>query len=306
MIVFRTAKWTTWARYVGRPLAALFLFDLAVVSAYLFAGWKWLSLPDIPLSIFGGMLGVIAGFRNASAYARWWEARTLWGAIVNYSRTFGREVLTMIEAPVERESGQFEVTAVQRSLVLSQIGFVHALRNRLRGTPPWDELEGLIAQPEIERLRNRSNVPLAIQQNIAATIADCYRRGWLENIGWVSLDKTLSALMDSQGASERIKYTPIPLLYDFFIRWFTRLYCLLLPLGMVGSLGILTPLGSSFVGFIFLTLDQIGRDLEAPFENLPNDVPLTAISRTIEIDLKQMIGVRDIPEPVVPVDGILC
>jgi putative membrane protein len=111
--------------------------------------------------------------------------------------------------------------------------------------------------------------------------------------------------MDCQGASERIKNTPMPILYDFFIRRFIGIYCLLLPLGMVASLRLLTPIGSTFVGFIFLALDQIGRDLEAPFENLPHDVALTAISRTIEINLKQMIGDAEIPEPLAPVGEIL-
>jgi putative membrane protein len=94
-------------------------------------------------------------------------------------------------------------------------------------------------------------------------------------------------------------------MYDMFIRRFINIYCLLLPLGMVASLRLLTPVGSTFVGFIFLALDQIGRDLEAPFENLPHDVALTAITRTIEIDLKQMIGAPDVPRPLTAIDGVL-
>jgi len=189
--------------------------------------------------------------------------------------------------------------------VYLQIAYVHALRNHLRGTAPWADLAGLIPAEEMECLRNQSNVPLAIQQKMGAIFAQCYRDGWIDAIRWVNLDRTLSTLMDYQGASERIKNTPMPRMYDMFIRFFIDIYCMLLPLGMVASLGMLTPFGSTLVGFIFLALDKIGRDLEAPFENLPNDISLSAISRNIEINLKQMIGEREVPQPVAPVDGIL-
>jgi putative membrane protein len=297
VIVIQNAKLATLSNYIGRPLALLFALDVAIAVAYVFAGWKWMALPDVPLSIFGGVIGVLAGFRNASAYARWWEARIIWGAIVNSSRSFAREVLTMIEGP--------EICDMKRRLVLLQIAYVHTLRNHLRGTLPWAELQGLMPGQEIECLKLEKNVPLSIQQKMASILAQCHRRGWIDAIRWASLDKTLSSLMDSQGASERIKNTPMPRMYDLFIRLFITIFCLLLPLGMVESLGLWTPIGSTLVGFIFMALDKIGRDLETPFDNLPNDIPLTAISRTIEINLKQMIGERELPEPVVPVHGIL-
>src|SRR6476646_4065796 len=98
MIVVKNATLQTLSSYIGRPLAVLFLVDAAVAAAYVFGQWTWLALPEVPLSILGGVIGVIAGFRNASAYARWWEARTVWGAVVNNSRSFAREVLTMVTA----------------------------------------------------------------------------------------------------------------------------------------------------------------------------------------------------------------
>jgi putative membrane protein len=305
MIITKSPKLGTLVGYVGRPLALLFTFDIVIAVAYVFAGWKWLALPDIPLSIFGGVIGVIAGFRNASTYARWWEARTIWGGIVNNSRSFAREVLSLIAVPGAGEAAEPKLTEVKRKLVLLQVAYVHALRNHLRDSPPWHDLAGLISEDDMERLRIYNNVPLAIQQNISSLVAQCYQLGWIDTIRWVSLDRTLSVLMEFQGAAERIKNTPMPPLYDMFIRRFITIYCLLLPLGMVASLKLLTPVGSTFVGFIFLVLDRIGRDLETPFENLIHDCPLTAITRTVEINLKQMIGETDIPEPLAPVEGIL-
>src|SRR4051794_9966846 len=138
------------------------------MAAYVFGGWTWLALPDAPLSIFGGVIGVLAGFRNTSAYARWWEARTIWGGIVNSSRSFARQVLAMISAPDTNHAAHSEIDNVKRRLVLLQIAWVHALRNHLRGTPLWDEIADLITEDEMQHLKSQSNVPLAIQQNIAA------------------------------------------------------------------------------------------------------------------------------------------
>jgi putative membrane protein len=305
MVVTEGVRLKSLASYIRQPLAALLVFDVVIAVAYVFGGWKWLALPDVPLSIFGGVIGVIAGFRNSSAYARWWEARTIWGAVVNSSRSFAREILTMLVVRGDDPSAERELTDTKRRLVLLQIAYVHALRCHLRGVPLGPELSGLICERELESIRTQSNIPLAIQQNLASIVAECYARGWIDEIRWVRVDETLSTLMDCQGASERIKNTPMPRLYDVFIRLFINIFCVLLPLGMVGSLGLWTPLGSALVGFMFLSLDDIGRALETPFENLPNDISLTAITRTIEINLKQMIGETEIPEPLAEVDGVL-
>jgi putative membrane protein len=283
----------------------LLALDVAVALGYVFGGWTWLAVPDVPLSIFGAVIGVVAGFRNTSAYSRWWEARIVWGAVVNNSRSFAREVLTMITPPRPDPALEGDLEQTKRRLVLLQIAWVHALRNHLRRTPLWPDLTSLIPEQDIACLKSHDNIPLAIQQMQAEIISQCMRRGWIDEIRWATLDRTLSSLMDCQGASERIKNTPMPRIYDFFIRLFINIFCIVLPVGMVASLGLGTPIGSALVGFMFLALDKIGRDLETPFENLPQDVPLTAISRTVEINLKQMIGENSLPEPLVPVNGVL-
>ncbi|MEO8129339.1 MAG: bestrophin family ion channel [Bryobacteraceae bacterium] len=119
------------------------------------------------------------------------------------------------------------------------------------------------------------------------------------------MDRTLYDLMASQGGAERIKNTPLPKQYDFFVMLFVQVYCLLLPVGMVKDLGWFTPLGSSIVGFMFLARDRIGRSLEDPFDNDAYDVPLTTITKTIEINLRQMLGETDLPQQEAPVNGVL-
>jgi putative membrane protein len=304
MLVGNGTSAGTLVRYVGRPLLLLFALDVVVAVAYVFAGWKWVALPDIPLSIFGGVIGVIAGFRNTSAYSRWWEARTIWGGIVNNSRSFARELLSLKFSEDDREPGS-DLCPSKRALVLDQVAYVHALRHHMRGTSPWADLADYFTEEEIACFKRQANVPLAIQLRMSSIIARWLRVGRIDSVQWVCLDKTLSNLMDCQGASERIKNTPMPRLYDYFLRRFIEMYCVLLPLGMVANLGLLTPIGSTLIGFIFLALDQIGRDLEAPFENRPYDVALTSITRGIETNLKQMIGEARLPDAVIPIDGVL-
>ena len=118
------------------------------------------------------------------------------------------------------------------------------------------------------------------------------------------MSDTMTQLANMQGGAERIKNTPMPRQYNYFPRLFVQVFCVLLPLAMVSDLGLATPLGSTAVGFIFLALDRVGRDLEDPFENTVYDVPMTSITRTIEINLNSLLG-RQGPEPVAPVDGVL-
>jgi ion channel-forming bestrophin family protein len=306
MIVPAGATLRSMLRSIRRPLAILFTFDIIVAVAYVYGGMTWLSLPHVPLSILGGAIGAIIGFRNNSSYQRWWEGRILWGSIVNYSRTFARQALTMIVVPGDRGEADLDrARAIQHRLVLLQVAYVHSLRCHLRGQPAWQDLTPFYTGPQIEAFRSQRNVPVCIQQEMSALLAECHEQGWIDSMRWTCMDQSLAALMNAQGGAERIKNTPMPRQYDFFPQLFVSAYCVLLPLGIVANLQLLTPIGSSLVGLIFLALDQIGRDLENPFENREHDVPLTSVSKTIEINLKQLLGREDTPTPEKAVDGVL-
>jgi putative membrane protein len=290
-------------QYVGLPLLSLALFDLVVVVAYKALHWDWVALPHIPLALYGSAIGIIVAFRNNSAYARWWEARTLWGSIVNNSRSWARQVLTGLRAAGGEASG--DLKAMQVRMVYHQIAYVHALRQHLRGLEPWDELKALLPEAELRGLEGQRNIPLALQQRMAVMLDECLERGWMDPMQWRAMDETLNDLIDAQGGSERIKNTPMPKQYDYFPQLFVQMYCVMLPLAMVTNMGWFTPLGSTLVGFIFLALDKIGRDLEDPFDNTIYDVPLTSISRGIEIGLRQMLGETELPPPEKPIAGVL-
>ena len=291
-------------QYIGGPLALLLLYDIVVVVAYVYFGQHWLALPHLQLSIGGGALGVILGFRNNACYARWWEARTLWGRIVNYSRCVGRQAVSYMSAD-DRPQDHEQVRDVQRRIVYYQIAYVNALRCQLRGQEPWPELEPFLSCGEIHSLRDTKNAAAEIQRRMALLLQNSCRRGWLGALQLALLDNSLTELANAQGGCERLKNTPMPKQYDYFPRLLVHVYCTLLPLGIVASLGLLTPIGSSLLGFVFQALEKIGRDLEHPFNNGVHDVALTSICRTIEINLKQYLGETDLPAPLKPVRGVL-
>jgi putative membrane protein len=227
----------------------------------------------------------------------------LWGALVNNSRSWARQVTTVMMPLSDAEAR--ELKEYQRRLVYHQIAYVHALRQHLRGLEPWEELTPLLSEREISELRDEKNVPLAIQQQMGALLRECQSRGWIDMAHWRALDNNLDDLVDAQGGAERIKNTPMPKQYEYFPQLFVQIYCMVLPLALVTNMGWLTPLGSTLVGFIFLALDKIGRDLEDPFENSIYDVPLTAITTTIDVNLRQLLGETALPPAQKPIHGVL-
>jgi putative membrane protein len=290
--------------YVGRPLLLLFLWDVFVVFGYLVLGWEWLASRSLPLALYGSAIGVIVGFRNNSAYGRWWEARTLWGQIVNNSRSLARQACTTFR-PAAGENDLGAVREATKRLIYYQIAYVHALRQQLRGLAPWEEIARFVDLPELNSLRAEKNVPLAIQQRIGRFLREARERDWVDGLEWQAMDRNLDDLADAQGGAERIKSTPMPKQYDYFPMLFVQIFCVLLPMGLVEQLGWFTPLGSTLVGFMFLALDKIGRDLEDPFDNTIYDVPLTAITTNIEINLRQLLGETNLPAVAEPVKGVL-
>jgi putative membrane protein len=234
----------------------------------------------------GAALSIFLAFRTKSAYDRWWEARTLWGGLVNSSRTIARQALTLMHSNEQSHELRF----TQRQLVLLQICYVHALRCHLRNQNPHPELRGRLDSDTLDFVRTHRNVPAALLLRMGQLLQHSFNRGWLDTYRWTAMDKTLTELTDIQGGCERIKTTPLPKQYDYFPRVLVTFFCLMLPFGLVEGLGLLTPIASTSLSFIFITLDRIGRDIETPFENTVHDTPMTSLSRTIEINLRQLMG----------------
>lgn len=278
------------ARHVGPMLTVLAAYDVLVTVLYVKLGWRWIGINELPLPLLGSALVLVVTLRNNAAYARWWEARGLWGSVVNNARSLMRGLALYAVDP-----------GLQERLVRLQIGYVLALRCHLLRQPPWEAASIYVEAGALPRLKAATNAPVAIQMEMARLMAG----SGLDSVALAALNDTMSALMDAQGGLERIKNTPLPMHYLQFPLVFSRAYCLLLPLGLLGDLGIVTPIGSTLIGFMFLALDRIGQDLQDPFEGTVHDVPMRAIARTIEIDLLQGIGAAGVPGAVVPENGVL-
>ncbi|MGC4050757.1 MAG: bestrophin family ion channel [Paludibaculum sp.] len=287
---------------VSQRLILLLCFDISISVLYTFGGLTFLATPSIPLAPMAGALSIFLAFRTNSAYGRWWEARTLWGGLVNSSRTFARQALTLIDST----GGDMScVTDLRNLLVRLQISFVRALRCHLRRQNPFPELERLLPPEITSRLRSHANVPSAILLESASVLRKAKEEGRLDSYRWIALENTLTELTNILGGCERIKNTPLPRQHDYFPRILVMVFCVLLPFALVEGLQMLTPIASTLISFIFVALDTVGREIETPFDNTVHDTPMTSLTRTIEINLFQQLGERRVPAEVHPVDGFV-
>jgi putative membrane protein len=278
---------------VWKPLLLLFVWDVIVTVTYFVLPFR---APSLPLTLFGSVLALVLGFRDNSAYQRWWEGRVLWGSMINASRSLARATRNFLPDP--------EAHDLKRSIVLRHIAYVNALRCQLRKQTPDPEVLRFLSKGEAEPALARVNTANGLLDGTGRRIADAQRKGWIDSIQQTQMESVLVDIANAQGGMERVKNTPLPNQYRFFPTLFTHLFCILLPIGLVESLGFATPLGSTVAGLMFLAVLQIGDDLVDPFANTVHDVPLSAMCRTIEIDLLQAIG-DEAPEPLKPDHGIL-
>jgi putative membrane protein len=285
MIVTAAPSFRQIIREVWKPLALLFVWDVIVTITYFVLPFK---APSLPLTLFGSALALFLGFRSNSAYQRWWEARGLWGLMINASRSLARQARNYLPE---------EAIDMKRSIVLRQIAYVNALRCQLRRQSPDDEVLRFLSRGEADFALARTNVANGIVDGTGRRINTAREKGWLDTIQQTSMESVLIDIANAQGGMERLKNTPLPSQYRFFPTLFTHMLCILLPIGLVETLGFATPLGSTIAGLMFLAVLAIGDDLVDPFANTPHDVPLTAMCRTIEIDLLQAIG-DEAPKPM--------
>lgn len=280
-------------REIWKPLVVLFVWDVTVTATYYVLPF---TAPSLPLTLFGSALALVLGFRSNSAYQRWWEGRGLWGAMINASRSLARQARNFLPE---------EATDLKRTIVLRQIAYVNALRCQLRRQKPDDDVLRFLSDGEASFALARTNVANGIVDGTGRRIDLARREGWLDTIQQTAMENILVDIANAQGGMERLKNTPLPNQYRFFPMVFTHLVCILLPIGLVETLGFATPLGSTIVGLMFLAILAIGDDLVDPFANTLHDVPLSAMCRTIEIDLLQSIG-DEAPAPLTPdKDGVL-
>jgi ion channel-forming bestrophin family protein len=293
--------------YVWQPL----LYATGVAGVVVVAQQAWgtarLAAPVAPIGTLGAALAIFVALRNNPSYARWWEARTVWGNLQGSSRVLARQLVAVTDNAIAAGTGggRDEVLAYRRELVLRVAAFAHALRVQLRGTEEWDRLRPLLPAAEFDALAGLTNRPNAILQALSIRLKDGVRAGIVGQFDPITLEPNVVALNAAAASCERIKSTPTPRQYDFFTRAAVVVFATLLPFGLASVVPAdqwwwLVVLSVALSG-VFIVLERAGAVIDTPFENRVTDVALTAITTDIERDLRQQLHdpVLPAPEPVV-------
>lgn len=268
----------------------IFLAAATVVAVVHIHLWPGAKIPPLPLAIVGGALGIFVSFRTNSAYARWWEGRQLWGRLVNASRMFCSQAIAYL--PQDGEG-----RALAQRMVRRHIAYVHALRAalRLQDVLADTDVASFLTDEEKKALGKESNVNHALCHRNIEDVALAARQGWIDGSQLLAFDETLRTVLDVQGGCERIKKTPLPRGYAFIAERLIWTFGGLFPLAMVNELGWFVIPVNALVCLAFTLISEAGRVLEDPFTMFWNGLPLTALSRTIEVNLRQRLGEENLP-----------
>jgi putative membrane protein len=321
---YRLLESIYWTR---RDVYVLVLIGTIPTILYQVFNWHWLAIPWLPVTLVGTAAAFLVGFRNTQTYNRLWEARQIWGAIVNTSRSWGM----LVKACVHNDEG------AHRELLYRHCGWLTALRHQLREPRSWesmekprnrefrqgfsvpeyqialgDDLKPYLSPAEWSYIMDKKNRATQLLVRQSEHLARLQKEGRIDPLNFVELERLLIDLYEQQGKCERIKNFPYPRQFASVNLYFVWLLVILLPFGMLNefrSFGEhftwLTIPFTVIVGWVFTMLESIGVATENPFEGGPNDVPISALSRTIEIDLRDMMDETDLPQPLVAVNKIL-
>ena len=250
---------------------------------------------SIPLSVpmvLGTVLSLLLAFKSNQAYDRWWEARIVWGAIVNDSRTLTRQLLYFMADPYV----SVNVKNFQERFVNRQIAWCYSLGQSLRNDSPTEGLQKYLEPEELTFVKNHDNVPNALLQLHERDLKSLLEEGQVNKYQQVELDETITRLCDAMGKCERIKNTVFPVTYSLYIHFSLFIFVLLMPFALLETFGILEiPMVVTIAASFFL-IEKMAIQLQDPFEKKPTDTPVTAIATTIERNLKQMINDQKVPE----------
>ncbi len=329
--IFKPADMVLWTKSELKFFVILSIIEVAIF--YFSDGL--INIPFTPVALLGTALAFTIGFQTNSSYDRVWEARKIWGAIVNTSRTFGTQVMSFVEP--SSHSGKLsheEIYEHKKRLTHRHIAWLTALRYAMREGRPWeymsneagsknfvdrlyipeqvtqlkDALATYLSEEDLEYTLSKSNKQTALLYLQAADITRLKEKGLIWNFSYLELQNVIEELYTHQGKSERIKNFPYPRQFASMLFYATWLFLFALPFGMAGQFynaGV--DLADKFPGienwfcwvsvpfsvivmWIFYIMNKVGRVGENPFEGTPNDVPISTISRGIEIDLRQNLG----------------
>ncbi|WP_040479757.1 bestrophin family protein [Mariniradius saccharolyticus] len=323
--------WMTF-RWSRKSFIRGMLYATAVTLLYKFTGWAIFTLPWEPISVIGIAVAFYLGFKNNSSYDRTWEARKAWGGIVNDSRTFATGILSLID-----KGSHGDLEARKKRIIYRHLAWAIALKRLLRDTrKSWEhkygpkdlffvpqyakimedgvakELAPYLAADELECFIKVKNIPVQILKKQTEELAALKEEGLISDYKQVWFHQLIGNFYDNQGTCERIKNFPLPRQYASVALWMNYFFCALIPFGLLDIFEASNELWvwmtipfSGLIIWIFFLMERIGDYSENPFESAYNDIPISAITRSIEIDLREMLKDENIPEPYPVENGFL-
>ncbi len=262
------------------------VYAAGIVFMHDYVHIKNMSIPMAIPGLLGTAISLILGFRIAQSYDRWWEARKIWGEIVNDSRTLIRQIQTFV---VDTNNPE-DIRQMQKDFAMTQIAFSYALGKSLRGLDPLCGIEKSLIDAEIIEVAKSSNIPNAILSLHAKRLKIAVNKNWISGFETIQIDNTITRLTAAMGKAERIKSTIFPVTYTVIVQFLLYLFVLLLPLGMTDYFGYLVAPLMVLISVPFFLLEKTAIHLQNPFNNNKTDIPVISIAQTIELNLRQMIG----------------
>lgn len=322
-----------WLTLMSGSIAALYHYDLISFS-----------IPWLPMSVIGTAVAFYVGFKNNQAYDRMWEARKIWGGIVNDSRSWGMLVDGFVSSLfADEKHTEQEIYSIKQTLIYRHIAWLYAHRNQLLVPTPWEhisqggrvaryakfyqnqfgvglvvdevtktELKQFLEEEEYHELVKAANPATQIINRQSRGLSQLREKGLIDDFRHMEMERTLKSFYTLQGMNERIKKFPLPRQYANMSRYFIGIFIALLPFAMIpalidhGDYGYLLAVPiTALIGWVYVMMEVVADYSENPFQGMANDIPMLSLCRTIEIDLREMLGETDLPPVIQPKKDIL-
>lgn len=343
MIITKGIPFKSMLEWTVHHLIWLSLLMTSVALLYYF-GYISFSVPWLPVSVIGTAVAFYVGFKNNQAYDRMWEARKIWGGIVNDSRTWGMMVDGYISNIFTKENlSDEELQAIKHRLIYRHIAWLYAHRQQLLVATSWEHISqggmmtsyarryqtkfgiGLVLDQEpeggyqhylepaeAERIARHKNPATQLINEQSRELTQLRSMDVIDDFRHMEMENVLKSFYTLQGKNERIKKFPLPRQYANLSRYFVGIFISLLPFSMVpsiigvGSWGIWLSIPISvLIGWIYIMMEIVGDYSENPFQSMANDIPMLSLARTIEIDLREMLGETELPPAIEARKGVL-
>lgn len=269
-------------REIKSQILFIGIFAIAIGLLDMLPWFQKISLPlNIP-ALLGTAVSLLLAFRTSQSYERWWEARTVWGAIVNDSRTLIRLVIQFMPAGEDRTIKEF----AERQII-----WTYALGESLRKLPFSEKVQQYLNEHQI----SGANIPNALLDAHSQQLREISASKVLTDFQQMQLNDIITRLCDNMGKCERLKNTVFPRAYSILVHILIYVFAAILPFGLDDSQLVVEIIITFLIPIVFITIEKTSIMMQDPFENRPVDTPVTSLAQTIEINIKQMIGERNVP-----------